>query len=126
MPLNADHAYRWQAAAHRILGELITEGRDNGLPPLTWTLATTGALTGEVHGLGTTIKEQRATLTAWAAHLGATIAETPRTDGRTSLHALISRDGERIGILRAELFPELNNDPEDHGDSDGDDGSRNA
>lgn len=103
---DAEYSYRWQATAHRILGELITEGRENGLSPLTWTLAETGALTGEAQGLTRTVDEQRAAVTAWARHLGATVTETPRRDGRISLSAPFDRDGERRGILRAELFPE--------------------
>ncbi|MFF8954088.1 hypothetical protein ACF09I_35625 [Streptomyces sp. NPDC014940] len=99
------YAYRWQTTAHRILGELISEGRERNLPPLCWTLATTGALTGEAQGLGVTIEEQRAAFTAWATHLGAKVNETTRSDGRVSLHAFIDRGGERVGALRAELMP---------------------
>lgn len=101
-----DYAYRWQADAHRILGKLISEGRDNSLPPLMWTLATTGALTGEAPGLGGDA-DQRAAVNAWARHLNTTVTETPRNDGRTSLYAPFSRDGKRWGALRAEIFPGL-------------------
>lgn len=97
---------RWQTTAHRVLGELIAGGQEAGLPPLMWTLASTGALTGEVGGLTKTSDEQRAAFTAWARHLGATVTETPRGDGRISLHAFIDHDGERVGALRDELFPE--------------------
>lgn len=103
---DAEYVYRWQAAAHRILGELIAEGQRNGLPPLTWTLAETGALTGEAQGLTRTVDEQRAAVTAWARHLGATVGETPRHDGRISLWAPFDRDGARRGMICAELFPE--------------------
>lgn len=100
-----DHTNRWQSTAHRVLGELISGGREAGLPPLMWTLATTGALTGEVDGLTRNPDEQRADFTAWARHLGATATETPRDSGhRVSLHAFITHEGERIGALRAELF----------------------
>lgn len=98
-------AYRWQTTAHRVLGELITGGQKAGLPPLTWILATSGALTGQVDVLAKTSDEQRAGFTAWARHLDATVTETPRADGRISLHAFINHDGERVGVLRAELFP---------------------
>lgn len=97
--------YRWQATAQRILGEMLSEAEEHRLPPLCWTLATTGALTGTAEGLTATPDEQRAAITAWAAHLGATVTETQRADGRVSLHAFLSRDGERIGALRAELHP---------------------
>jgi hypothetical protein len=103
---DTDYSYRWQAAAHRALGELIEQGRTAGLPTLTWTLAgTTGALTGEVDLLGVTVAEQRAAFTAWARLLGATVTETPRDDGhRISLHAFLDHRGERVGALRAELY----------------------
>lgn len=97
--------YRWQATAHRVLGELLAEAEEHRLPPLIWTLAPTGALTGEASILdGRT--EQRAAIAAWAAHLGANVTETERVDGRVSLHAFISHGGERIGALRAELYPD--------------------
>lgn len=101
--------YRWQATAHLILGKLIAEGQQNGLPALTWTLATTGALTGEASMLDGPDR-QRAAVAAWARHLGATIHEHARGEGRAELIAPFDRDGERRGVIRAELFPEL--DPE--------------
>ena len=101
----AAYHYRWQATAHRVLGELLAEAEEHRLPPLTWTLAPTGALTGEASILdGPT--EQRAAITAWAAHLGATVTETERADDRVSLHAFMSHGGKRIGALRAELYPD--------------------
>lgn len=112
MSIDAHYAYNWQATAHRILGELITEGRDNGLPPLLWMLATTGALVGEAPGLATD-PDQRTSITAWATHLGASVTETARDDGRVILHAPFSRRGERVGALRAELFPKRDDDLKD-------------
>ncbi|MET8129532.1 hypothetical protein ABZV67_37905 [Streptomyces sp. NPDC005065] len=98
------YRYRWQATGHRVLRELLSSSKQAGLPALTWTLATTGALTGEVSGLGATADEQRATITAWARHLGATVTETSRPDGRISLAASFpTHGGERTGVLRAEL-----------------------
>ncbi|MFE9200414.1 hypothetical protein ACFYMH_30880 [Streptomyces albidoflavus] len=101
----AAYHYRWQATAHRVLGELLTEAEEHRLPPLMWTLAPTGALTGEASVLdGRT--EQRAAIKAWADHLGANVTETERVDGRVSLHAFISVAGTRVGALRAELYPD--------------------
>jgi len=100
------YTYRWQTDAHRVLGELIREGHENGLPPLMWTLATTGALTGEAPSLAPD-EDPHAAVTAWAAHLGATVAENRRNDGRLSLYAPFDRDGKRYGALRAEIFPTL-------------------
>lgn len=100
------YTYRWQATGHRILGELLASAEQAGLPGLMWTLATTGALTGETTGLGSTNDEQRAELSAWARHVGTTVTETPRSDGRVSLTAPLHHDGERVGILRTELHPE--------------------
>lgn len=103
---NIEYSYRWQAKGHRILGELLSAAEQAELPSLMWTLATTGALTGETTGLGTTNDEQRAELAAWARHLGASVTETAREDGRISLAAPFNHGGERVGILRAELFPD--------------------
>ncbi|EFL04294.1 predicted protein [Streptomyces sp. SPB78] len=104
-----DHnAYRWQAAAHAALGDLIRQGAAAGLPPLTWTLAaTTGALTGEVPWLSEEERgAQHAAMTAWAALLGATLTERVRTDGTIVMHAFIAHSGDRVGALRAEIYPE--------------------
>ncbi|MGO1900572.1 MAG: hypothetical protein ACTH0H_05775 [Brachybacterium sp.] len=93
-----------QADAHRVLGELLAEGREHGLPPLRWMLATTGALTGEADGLAER-EDPRAAVAAWTAHLGATVTETTHDDGhRVSLYAAFDWDGERQGALRAEIF----------------------
>ena len=99
------YSYRWQTTAVRILADLIAEGQAAGLPPLMWTLATSGALTGEASVLDGADR-RRSALAAWARHLGAAVTETALGDGRTSLTAPFDRDGERVGILRAELFPE--------------------
>ncbi|MEU2889422.1 hypothetical protein [Streptomyces albidoflavus] len=96
--------YRWQLDGQTVLAKLLGIGREHQLPPLTWTLAPTGAITGEASVLdGHTL--QRAAITAWAAHLGATVTETERAD-RISLHAFISVAGTRVGALRAELYPD--------------------
>lgn len=105
MLTDAEYAHRWQATAHRILGEVLAEAERAGLPPLMWTLATTGALTGEAPGLGATTAEQRAAVAAWARHLGATVHENSHGDGRVSLVAPWDREGERRGVIRAELYP---------------------
>jgi hypothetical protein len=105
MTIDKATLYRWQTAAHPILGELIAKGQKAGLPPLNWTLATTGALVGEAPGLHGD-PDQRTSLTQWAQLLGTTVTETQREDGRISLHAPLTRDGERLGALRAEIFPE--------------------
>lgn len=107
MATTTEYGYRWQATAHRVLGELLAEAKARQLPVLCWTLATTGALTGEAQGLGNTREEQRAALTAWSSYLGATVTETARSDGRVSLHAFIDIRGERVGALRAELLPDI-------------------
>ncbi|WP_399554094.1 hypothetical protein [Streptomyces anulatus] len=106
---DAYYARRWQTDAHRVLGELIGEGHDNGLPPLMWTLATTGALAGDAPGLGTD-EDPRDAIARWAAHLGTTVIETTREDGRISLYAPFDRDGKRQGALRAEIYPDFHDD----------------
>ncbi|MFP3116332.1 hypothetical protein ACQ5JZ_05405 [Streptomyces sp. ZG43] len=97
--------YRWQLDGQTVLAKLLGIGREHQLPPLTWTLAPTGAITGEASVLDGHAA-QRAAVTAWAAHLGATVTETERADDRHTLHAFLSVAGTRVGALRAELHPD--------------------
>lgn len=115
-----DHGtvHNLQTAGQRVLGKLLTEGRNNGLPPLTWTLAHTGALTGEAVAVDPDA-DGRAAVAAWARHLGATVTETAREPGRVSLYAPFRR-GTVVGALRAEIFrlddDELDEDLDDVAD----------
>lgn len=101
------NTYRWQLRAHEALGLLIEHGVKNDFPPLTWTLASTGALTGEVSGLTAAADEQRASVKTWADHLRATVKERTDRDGVTHLSAPFKwADGEwDAGCIRATIHP---------------------
>lgn len=103
-----EYNHRWQTEAHRALGVMLDHGFKAGLPALTWIVATTGALTGEVGGLTETPAEQRAAVKAWAAYLGATVQERTNRDGVTHLYAGFTwqQDDQVKGAIRATLFPQ--------------------
>lgn len=100
--------YRWQQRAHAVLGALLDHGQHADLPPLTWTLATTGALTGEAVGLLSTPAGQRAAVTVWADYLRAEVTERIDRDGTVHLHAgwTWPQDDLVSGCLRATIFAE--------------------
>ncbi|MFE9886847.1 hypothetical protein [Streptomyces scopuliridis] len=98
--------YRWQLRTHRALGEMFQHGADAGLPALTWTIASSGALTGEAGSLLSTPAEQRAAVDAWAGFLNARVEERVDGDGVVHLYAAFSRDGGVVvGAIRAEILP---------------------
>ena len=79
---------RWQRAAHRALGEFL---QVNGMPAIAWTIATSGALVGDVDLLATTPEKQRATFEAWVKQLGAkVIPERVTAEGVAHLYAQFS------------------------------------
>lgn len=99
-------AYHHQRTAHEQLGELLALGQRRGLPPLAWTIADNGVLTGEVHAWGRSRDGQRAAITIWARYLKTTVQETVHFDGVTRLYAPWDGDnGERAGCIRTELPP---------------------
>jgi hypothetical protein len=104
---NPANAFRWQVLSHQALGRMIGHGVKNDFPPLTWTLASTGALTGEAVGLAVTPAEQRATLEVWAVYLKAKVHERVLGDGTVELHALFKwgEGAYDAGALRATIFP---------------------
>lgn len=94
---------RWQTDGLAALTDLIRSGQAAELPPLTWTLATTGAITGESSILDGA-DHQRAAINAWARHLGTPVSEYSPGDGRTVLSTPLGPpDGDRIGVIRVEL-----------------------
>ncbi|MFE7566241.1 hypothetical protein ACFU76_04645 [Streptomyces sp. NPDC057539] len=99
--------YRWQRRGHEALGVMLEHGATAGLAPLTWTIASSGALTGEAGSLMATPAEQRAAIEAWAGFLDARVEE--RVDGEVAhLYAAFSRDGGVVvGAIRATIFPDL-------------------
>lgn len=88
---NADRL-RWQMRAHIHLAVFLDAAAKQGLPAIAWTIATTGAITGTVNGLGVTAAEQ------------------PRRDGSSSLYARFESDGEPLGAIRAALVPPMNDE----------------
>ena len=104
--------YRWQLRAHEALGVLIAHGVGNDFPPLTWTLASTGALTGEAVGLTATPAEQRAAVEVWAGYLRATVKERVKGDGTVELNAHFKWSDSDYdgGAIRATIFPPLDDE----------------
>lgn len=109
--------YRWQRRAYGVLGVMLEHGQRAELAPLVWTLARTGALTGEAVGLGSSPAEQRAAVTAWADYLRAEVDERVDRDGTVHLYARWTwPQGDRVGgCIRAVIFVE-----DDDADGDGD------
>jgi hypothetical protein len=108
---NADRL-RWQRRAHIALAVFLTDATTQGLPAIAWTIATTGAITGTVDGLGVTAAVQRQQFNAWAAYLEATPTERARRDGSATLYAKFEFGGEPAGAIRAELVPPMDVDVE--------------
>ncbi|UQI49826.1 hypothetical protein M1P56_35645 (plasmid) [Streptomyces sp. HU2014] len=79
--------YRWQRRAQQQLADFLAHGAKHNLPPLLWTLATTGALTGEADMLSNTPDQQREAVKRWAAHVGAHVETRTTGDGREELFA---------------------------------------
>jgi hypothetical protein len=98
---------RWQSRAHITLAQLLDAAIRQELPAIAWTIATTGAITGTVSGLGVTADEQRQQFDAWVAYLGAERTERSRRDGSTTLYAKFEANGEAAGAIRAELAPPM-------------------
>jgi hypothetical protein len=98
--------YRWQQRAHGVLGVMLEHGRRSDLPPLMWTLARTGAITGEAVGLGSSPAEQRAAVTAWADYLRAPVTERVDRDGTIYLYARWTWPQDDLigGCIRATIF----------------------
>lgn len=118
MTVSTAALYRWQQRANRVLGVMLKHGQRAGLPPLMWTLAETGALTGEAVGLGSSPAAQRAAVTVWAAYLHAEVSERVTRDGTVHLYAGWAWPQNNLvgGCIRATIFRE---DDGADGDSDG-------
>lgn len=103
---NADRLRR-QVRSHITLARFLDAAIRDGLPAITWTIATTAAITGTVNGLGVTASEQRRQFNAWAAYLEATPRERSRRDGSTTLYAAFEVADVPAGAIRAELVPPM-------------------
>ncbi|MFD9517682.1 hypothetical protein [Streptomyces sp. NPDC059979] len=95
--------HRWQARAYAFLGDLLAAGRRADLPPLVWTLATSGALTGEADRLSYSAAEQQEAVRRWAEHLDAEVDARTDADGVQHLYAGWKGGTDRLvrGCVRA-------------------------
>ena len=95
---------RWQAAGVARLATLVRMAAEVGLPPLFWTVGTTGALAGHVTGPDA---DRRATFELWAAAVGANRRrEQTRPSGATDLYAAaLNEFGTAEIAITATLFP---------------------
>ncbi|MGW2582644.1 hypothetical protein ACWCYZ_15140 [Streptomyces virginiae] len=107
--------HRWQARAYVFLGDLVAAGRRLDLPPLVWTLAATGGLTGEADPLSYSAAEQQEAMRRWAAHLDVEVDARTDADGALHLYAgwKAGTDGLVHGCLRATIRPALDDAEED-------------
>lgn len=96
---------RWQRMAYDTVGQFLADATAQDLPAITWIIATSGAITGRVDGLGSTPDKQRAAFDAWVAYLGVTPTERSYRDGSVTLHAKFSRGDLVGGAIRADIAP---------------------
>ncbi|WP_405558974.1 hypothetical protein OHV08_34000 [Streptomyces canus] len=108
--MSDSNAYRlrWQRDAHRALGEFLVSAAELDMPALSWTIATSGALVGDVDSLSSTPQEMRQAFIGWAAALAATVLPD-RIDsaGVTHLYAQFGwvKNPEVRGAIRADIYP---------------------
>lgn len=105
---------RWQRDAHRMLGEFLAAATKLNLPALSWIVATSGALVGDVDSLASTPAEMRRDFDAWVRQLDATITpERVDSDGVTHLYAQFRRGkapSEVRGAIRADVYPPIDDE----------------
>jgi hypothetical protein len=104
---------RWQRDAHRALGEFLASAAGLGLPALSWTIAASGALVGEVDTLTSTPAEQRAAFVTWAGFLGAKVTpERVDSGGVSHLYAQFGweKNPEVRGAIRVTVYPPLDDE----------------
>ncbi|MFB6516381.1 hypothetical protein [Streptomyces virginiae] len=100
---------RWQRDAHKALGEFLATAAEIDLPAVTWTIATSGALSGDVVSLGSTPVAMRLAFRVWANRRGADVTERTTKDGVAHLYAKFvwaKKDTVR-GAIRATIYPPL-------------------
>jgi hypothetical protein len=113
--MTASNTYRlrWQRDAHRALGEFLASAAELGMPALSWTIATSGALVGDVDTLTSTPAEQRAAFATWAGCLGAKVLpERVDSDGVSHLYAQFAweKHPDVRGAIRADIYPPLDDE----------------
>ncbi|MGW9439619.1 hypothetical protein [Streptomyces sp. NPDC055607] len=100
---------RWQLRGQKAIEGLLADAARLDLPPLTWTLAVSGAVTGKADNLHHSPDEQREAVRRWAAHVGVPV-DTDHVDGREELYAgwkitVPDEIGAVHGCFRAIIFP---------------------
>lgn len=109
-----EYSLRWQSDAHRVLGEFLAAAKQQNLPALSWTIATSGALVGDVDSLNSTPAQMRAAFEAWTGWLIADgVTDRLRRDGVTHLYAQFRRGkgaSEVRGAIRADIDPQVGAD----------------
>ncbi|HJQ64753.1 MAG TPA: hypothetical protein VJ816_00175 [Gemmatimonadales bacterium] len=101
------YSLRWQRDAHRALGEFLASAVELGLPAISWTIATSGALVGDVDSLTSTPEQMRAAHATWAGMLGGEAKERTDSSGVVHLYAGFawSKNTEVRGAIRATIHP---------------------
>lgn len=98
---------RWQREAHRTVADFLAAADALDLPAITWTIATTGAITGRVDGLGRTPQQQRDDLQAWARYFNLPMSERTLSGGAVTLAVRFKTETMVAGVIRADIFPPL-------------------
>jgi hypothetical protein len=96
---------RWQREALAQVSDFVDAADVLGLPAITWIIATTGAVTGRVDGLGRTPDEQRGAVHAWSRYLQLPVAEHPLRDGSVTLIVRFKTERMVGGVIRADIAP---------------------
>ena len=101
---NADRI-RLQRRTLNVLDAMLRSAEAAGLPPLRWSLISTGTLHGQCFDFGT--EERRGTFDAWVSHLGATRSPEWTGLGATHLRAAATAvHGHAVRLaITAELLP---------------------
>lgn len=108
--MSDSNAYRlrWQRDAHRALGEFLASAAELDMPALSWTIATSGALIGDVDSLMSTPQEMRQAFIGWSAAVGAKVLpERVDSAGVAHLYAQFAweKNPEVRGAIRADIYP---------------------
>lgn len=102
MPTDVIRRLQHRAQCH--LAELIADAGTHDLPPLAWTIAANGGLTGEADSYTYTPAGQREAVRRWADHVGAQVDTEHTPDGHEKLTAgWLNDEHMTMASLRATL-----------------------
>jgi hypothetical protein len=101
---------RWQRDAHRAVGDFLAAATALNLPAITWTIATSGAVTGAVDGLTRTADQQRHDVEAWARYFNLPVAERTRRDRGATLTVRFKTETMVGGVIRADIAPPMDDE----------------